>query len=473
MQAVVPSSPASRIRRFARHYRHHLLLALGCFLVLLLLGSSQWQATASLGALCSLRHQAERVERLDSLLIQLMDAESAVRGYLLTGNRALLEPYENSLATVNDTLEEIRRDLGQRHENDDALADLSGLVAIKLKTLDEAVRRGIVGVETRIQGKRYTDRIRERILGLNASLAAEGQISFARSIRHVELTRWVVATLAVGALALIAILFFVLERQLRLREQVASLLEGENQRLDALVRERTTELSDLATYLTNVREAEKGRLARELHDELGSLLTAAKMESGWIARKLDETAVTSCNERLARLDKLLDGGIALKRRIIDDLRPPLLEMLGLVSALRDLGEQFTRDANEEVLSLELPEADVDLEPTLALAVFRIAQEALTNIRKHACAKRVRLSLRPGDDHRLVLAIEDDGLGFQTDRTRWGHHGLAGMKHRVQMCGGEFTLASQPGAGTRIEVRIPLTAAVAPDIGDQEGIACRT
>jgi protein-histidine pros-kinase len=469
---TVSLSPASRVGRLARNYRHHLLLALGCVFVLLLLGSSQWQGAASLSALGSLRHQAERVERLDSLLIQLMDAENAVRGYLLTGNRAHLEPYQNSLTTVNDTLEEIRRDLGPQRENDDALADLSGLVAIKLKSLDEAVERGIAGVETRIQGKRYTDRIRDRILGLNAGLAAEGQISFARSIGHVERTRWVVAILAAGALALIAILFLVLERQIRLREQVAGLLQGENHRLDALVRERTTELSDLATYLTNVREAEKARLARELHDELGSLLTAAKMESGWIARKLGDAPVAACLERLARLDKVLDAGIALKRRIIDDLRPPLLEMLGLVSALRDLGEEFSRDANE-ALNLELPAADVDLDPTLALAIFRIAQEALTNIRKHARARQVNLSLRLVDKHRLELTIADDGLGFQTGQTRWGHHGLAGMKHRVQMCAGEFTLASRPGAGTRIVVRVPITAAAAPEIVDQEGIACRT
>jgi signal transduction histidine kinase len=472
VQTAIQLSPASRIGRFARNYRHHLLLAVGCVLVLLLLGSSHWQGTASLSALGGLRHQAERVERLDSLLIQLMDAENAVRGYLLSGNRAHLEPYEASLATVNVTLEEIRRDLGQNRENDDALADLSGLVSIKFKSLNDAVERGIAGVETRIQGKRYTDRIRDRILGLNANLAAEGQVSFERSIRHVERTRWVVATLAVSALALIAILFFVLERQIRLREQVASLLQGENHRLDAVVRERTAELSDLATYLTNVREAEKARLARDLHDELGSLLTAAKMEAGWIARKLDDATVTACLERLTRLDNILDSGIALKRRIIDDLRPPLLEMLGLVSALRGLAEEFTRDANE-ALRLELPVVDIDVDPTLALAIFRIVQEALTNIRKHAHARQVNLSLRIVDEHWLELAIEDDGLGFQPGQARWGHHGLAGMKHRVQMCAGEFTLTSRPGEGTRIVVRIPAMAAPVPEVVDQEDIACRT
>ncbi|MDZ4254044.1 MAG: CHASE3 domain-containing protein [Sulfuritalea sp.] len=464
MQASIPSYLAPRHGRFARNDWHHLLLALGCVFVLLLLGSSHRQASDSLDALDGLQLQAERVERLDSLLIQLMDAENAVRGYLLSGNRAHLEPYKKSLATIDDRLEAIRRDFAANPANDDVIADLSGLVAIKLRSLDQAVERGIAGQETRIQGKRYTDRIRDRILGLEAQLMAQGRVSFERSTRDLEQTRAVVVVLAAGAVALMALLYFVLERQLQLREQLASLLRSENQRLDSVVQERTAELSELASHLTNVSEAEKARLARELHDELGALLTAAKMESGWIARKLDGVdgaTLAPCLERLARLERLLDDGIAMKRRIIDDLRPPLLEMLGLVSALRVLGEEFARDA-EAKLSLNLPADDVDLAPAPALATFRIAQEALTNIRKHAHARRVKLALRVMAGKGLELEIEDDGQGFQIAAAARRHHGLAGMKHRVQMCAGDFTLSSRPGAGVRIVARIPLTAS-APDV----------
>lgn len=468
MQAIPLSSLIQLRGRLARQW-HHLLLALGSALVLLLLGSSHWQATASLQALGDLRQQAEKVEHLDSLLIQLMDAENAVRGYLLSGNRAHLEPYEKSLATANLTLEEIRQRLEPGPDNDAALADLSGLVAIKLRSLNNAVERGMAGEETRIQGKRYTDRIRDGILGLKTRLGEEGEKSFTSSTRHVERTRWVVVTLAAGALVLMALLFIVLERQFKLREQLASLLQSENQRLDALVQERTDELSDLASYLTNAREAEKARLARELHDELGALLTAAKMETGWITRHLDDPAPIPCREHLARLEELLDGGIALKRRIIDDLRPPLLEMLGLVSTLRALAEEFNQ-GDGEALSLELPDDDVDLAPAPALALFRIAQEALTNIRKHARARQVKLALRVSGDW-LELEIEDDGRGFQTGWVRGRHHGLAGMKHRVQMCAGEFIVNSAPGAGTRIAARIPLAANTpAPGIAVQEDTA---
>lgn len=468
--------PASFFERYNRHLArkwHHLLLTLGGAFVVLLLASSHWQATASLGALGDLRQQTARVEHLDSLLIQLMDAESAVRAYLLSGNRAHLEPFDKTRTTIGSTLEDIHRDLAGIGGNDAALADLSGLVAIKLRSLEQAVERGRAGEETRTEGKRYTDRIRERILGLKAGLEAEAQNSFERSSRYVERMRWVVAIQAGGVLVLLLALFFVVERQFKLREHLTELLHSENQRLDALVQERTDELSDLASYLTNVRESEKARLARELHDELGALLTAAKMECGWIARQLDGAGREAGWERLARLESLLDSGIALKRRIIDDLRPPLLEELGLVNTLHILGEEFAEGEGNPELKLELPTEDLMLAPDTALAVFRIAQEALTNIRKHAEARQVKLAMRVTRKI-LELEVEDDGKGFKTDWGRGRHHGLAGMKHRVQMCSGKFSLSSQPGAGTRINISIPLPGAAAQVAGQpQQGEACRT
>lgn len=472
MQASILSllqTLASRSRRLVANW-HNIFLTLGCTFVLLLLVSSYWQASASLKALGDLRRQAERVEHLDSMLIQLMDAENAVRGFLLSGNRAYLEPYEKTKATVNHTLETIRQDLDPDPSNNDALADLSGLVAIKIRSLDNAVVRGMAGEEVRAQGKRYTDRIRDRIVGLQAQLAAEGHDSFLRSTQNVKHTRRMVFTLAAGTLILMGRLFIVVERQFKLREQIAGLLQSENQRLDALVQERTGELNDLASYLTNVREAEKLRLARELHDELGALLTAAKMESGWIFRLLDGADLDACRERLARLEEFLDSGIAIKRRIIDGLRPALLEDLGLTSTLRTLGEEFAQGAEETVI-MDLPEADIDIGQGPALALFRIAQEALTNIRKHAHARQIRLALRETGGM-LELEIKDDGIGFPGS-AHGRHHGLAGMKHRVQMCGGEFTLVSQPGAGTRIIARIPLVQKPQATIVDQEGMACRT
>lgn len=454
MEAVITS-----IRGHVPRNPHRLLLGAGCALVLLLLGSSLWQAMDSQQALDDLRQQGARLEQLDGMLIQLMDVENVIRSYLLSGDRNLRHPFREGRAAVDDTLRRIRRDFDANPDNRPALADLSRLVADKLASLDRLAEYGAVGDGGWTRGNRQAEGIRDRLSTLRATLLAEGQASLERSTRHLERTRRVVVGLAVGALALMVALFLVWERQVRLRAQLARVLQGENQRLDLLVRARTEELSDLASHLTNVREAEKARLARELHDELGMLLTAAKMESNQVAERLDGAARASCGERLARLADYLDRGIALKRRIIDDLRPPLLEELGLVGTLRMLGEEFG-GCGKEVLTLRLPESDIDLEPPVALAIFRIAQEALTNVRKHARAGSVTLALRLAEG-RLELEIADDGIGIGPLHACRSRHGLAGMKHRVQMLAGDFHVVSGRGGGTRIVARIPVSATGCP------------
>jgi signal transduction histidine kinase len=449
--------PARLLRR-----RHPILLALGAVLVLSLFLSSYWQATASLGALDGLQRQSERLGRLDSLLIQLIDAENGVRGYLLSRNRDYLEPYLNSLATVNFTLDQIRHDTANLPSDQEALARLTGVVALKLRVLADAVARGTVGEEAPrgpgpSDGQRYMDTIRSVLGDLKTSQAAQGQRSLEQFVANVERTRWVVAVFTLGALGLLAVLFVVLQRQFQLREQIADLLQRENAQLDAKVQARTAELSDLASYLTTAREVAQARLARELHDELGALLTAARMDVAWIERKLDPATLAPHRERFERLRRTLDSGIALKRRITDDLRPPLLQELGLVAALRAQGEEFAKASGVRVI-LDLPDGDIPMPPESSLALFRIAQEALTNIRRHAQARQVKLGLELGAQ-RVSLTVEDDGVGFAPGRAEGRHHGLAGMRHRVQMFAGEFSLDSRPDGGTRIRASLPLPAVV--------------
>lgn len=451
-------SPTSPGRRW-----HYVLLGLGCVLVALLLASSFWQANTSLQALGRLQAQSERIGRLDSLVIQLADAESSVRGYLLSRKREYLEPYEASLATLNYTLDDIRDDLASSPENDAILADLNRLVTLKMRILADAVKRGSVGEEapkgsSAAEGKRYMERIRDVLGEIKRQELIEGQLSLESSVSYFHRTHWVVATLAGGAFLLLLVLYSVLQRQLQLREQIADLLRSENQRLDALVQERTDELSHLASYLTNTRENEQARLARELHDELGSLLTAAKMDAGWIVRQLPTNTPAPIRERLERLQESLHDGILLKRRLIDGLRPPLLKELGLVAALRTLAEDFSKSSETRVV-LELPHADLDLPPDRALALFRIAQEGLTNIRKHAGARTVKLGLDPAKD-RVILRLEDDGSGFDPALAGRRRHGLAGMRHRVQMFAGKFSVVSRPGEGTRIIASLPRVVAEA-------------
>ena len=176
-------------------------------------------------------------------------------------------------------------------------------------------------------------------------------------------------------------------QQAHQREQ--EIQRDERNRLEALVRERTATLSELANHLQQVREDERGHLARELHDELGSLLTAAKLDVARLKSKIDLSA-PDVGERLSHLVETLNSGIALKRRIIEDLRPSSLSNLGLTTALEILAREFGERSGIEVTETNLEQ--VELPESTQLTVYRMVQESLTNIGKYAKASHVLVSV---------------------------------------------------------------------------------
>jgi protein-histidine pros-kinase len=226
--------------------------------------------------------------------------------------------------------------------------------------------------------------------------------------------------------------------------------------LEKLLEARTRELAQLAelsTYLQNFAETERAQLAHNLHDELGGLLTAAKMDLSWLQSRLGEPLI---EKRLAQLGDALDAAMNVKRRIVEDLRPSLLDHFGLATALRTHAE--SRCAKADLKFEAAVDDDVTAVPNnIAIALFRLVQEGLTNITRHADAQRVHLEFRATASS-YVLKLSDDGRGF--DLARGGHrgsHGLIGMRHRVAALDGQFALRSNPGGGTQIEVEIPKPA----------------
>lgn len=223
------------------------------------------------------------------------------------------------------------------------------------------------------------------------------------------------------------------------------------------------ELQRVAAQAHQIREAEKSRVARELHDELAQSLTALKMDAQWLREQVQAVHAESRDERclpidakLAAMQALLDTTVAATRRIAADLRPLLLDDLGLVPALEWLAHRFTERHGVPV-DLALDE-ELEPDPVHASALFRIVQESLANIGKHAQAQRVTLQLerltgRPGW---LRAVVEDDGVGFDSAAPRRLQSlGLMGLRERVQLVGGELQVHSAPGQGTRIEVHAPL------------------
>ena len=215
---------------------------------------------------------------------------------------------------------------------------------------------------------------------------------------------------------------------------------------------RTDELTELARHMQSAREDERARLARELHDELGALLTSAKLDAARLKRGLGEMA-PEIAERLRHLNATIDQGIALKRDIIENLRPSSLSNLGLVAALEIQAREFAKRADLAV-NTELQE--VSLSDGAQITAYRLVQESLTNVAKYADASQVTVTLQPKGEE-AYLAVQDDGRGFDVRQVARETHGLRGMRFRVEAAGGRMAIESAPGQGTTIRAWLPVRA----------------
>jgi signal transduction histidine kinase len=202
-----------------------------------------------------------------------------------------------------------------------------------------------------------------------------------------------------------------------------------------------------------VREEEKSKLARDIHDELGGILVSAKMDVSWVEERMRKKDPESAT-KLERALQALDNGVQIKRRIIEELRPTLLDNLGLSAAL-DWQVHEICDRAGLAFDIGMPGDDSTITPGVSIALYRILQEALTNIVKYARARHVNVDLGLTDDT-VTMLIEDDGIGIPDDaQNNLLSHGIAGMRQRVRALRGDFSIARRPEGGTIIEVNIPL------------------
>ena len=223
------------------------------------------------------------------------------------------------------------------------------------------------------------------------------------------------------------------------------------------VRESREELRALSTHLQSMIEGERGRIAREIHDELGQELTGLKFDISWIRQraieKLGDVEVEKLNNTLTSID----CAIRSVRRIATELRPPVLDTLGLTAAIEWQAKDFEARTGIKCQLKSMAE-DIALDPDGSTAVFRIFQEALTNVRRHAAATTVSIRLERTNDH-LLLRIEDDGKGIDATRTPGGPSlGILGIQERVRLLNGEISIIGEPGRGTVVKVDIPLRCA---------------
>lgn len=219
----------------------------------------------------------------------------------------------------------------------------------------------------------------------------------------------------------------------------------------------TDRLRSLSGRLEAAREEERSRLARELHDELGQVLTSTKLDLMWLCERVRETGprpTVALVNKLQSLAGLVEVAIATVQRITTDLRPAVLDHFGLQAALEWEATKFHARTGIRCRVESKLDAAVHLDPPCATALFRIAQEALTNVARHAHAGAVRISLRTIRS-RVALEVQDNGRGITARETNSRRaSGLMGMRERAHLLGGEFRISGTPGRGTRVVVSIP-------------------
>jgi signal transduction histidine kinase len=442
--------------------RSPFVLPLACLAAVAMVFISEGSYRQAVGTLDALGTMATARSNIQGLERSMLNAETGQRGYLLSGDIEYRKPYDNALREIGTSLEFLVQYYRADAQASAVLTTLSKLIATKVSELALTVRLYDEGKRTATSvimqsgiGKEQMDAIRK----LSAELLEHEshKVEAGRNDIYQTLMLSRIGVALLSGFSLLALVMYLLQSSAldRQRQEQQHLVQAERDRLEVEVAQRTAELTELTHHLQTAREDERSRLARDLHDELGALLTSAKLDAARIKSRLAGTAPEAL-ERLTHLIETLNSGIAMKRRIIEDLRPSALSNLGLVAALEILTREFAEQSGIAVHpALEPVALDADAE----LVVYRLVQEAITNITKYAKAKQVWIGLAE-QDGRVQVSVHDDGVGFDPSAQSGSAHGLKGMRFRVEAEGGTLALRSAPGQGTLIQVSLPVATTVA-------------
>lgn len=412
----------------------------------------------------SVSRAIEASERLRTLGNTVYFAESVERGYVLTGDPAFLVPYGEMRQRLASRLEDVDRAVSESPSQRAAFAALKDRATGRFDRMENelaAYRTGGLAAMTAAVGANggvdETVAVRTLIVSM---LAEESRVlaqrrEVASHAYATALTRAIVATTVVG-LALTAF-FALMQRYLRQRDAALAIVEASNAALEQRVHDRTADLSSLTRHLLDVREEEKKVLARDLHDDFGSYLTAINMD---VSRARDKIAATHPEQaaKLERTLKLLNSAIEMKRQLISELRPSLLDNLGLGPALEQYMEQWGQRTGVQASFDYQGELQSDDDGCL-IAIFRVFQEALTNVTKHAHATKVAAYAYRIDDE-IEFEIADNGIGMtEADRNKPGTNGLVGIRERVLAYAGRLEITQGTQGGTVLRGAMPCHVAV--------------
>ena len=409
------------------------------------------------------------IATLHQLKADLFEAESAQRGYMLTKRMEYVAPFNDALnsARTNVKLSEklvtdTSTDLNQVIELEWLKAIAASIEAksaemiltirlVQENKIEEANQ--VLNLDLgRVQMKKFvlqTDKlIKQQIADVDAMIKKrQSTVIYART------------SIIGGSLLLILLVVLVIKQllnELYVKSQLQQQVIKENEIYEKKLQQQTKLLRSLALDYQADVERERQKLARELHDELGSLFTATKMDISWVIKKMKDITPEMGREiadKLRKTNTYVDQGIQYKRHIVQELHPSILTTFGFWPALNSLITDAA-ERNNWQLTLNLPDENTKLNDTISLVAYRIVQETLNNANKYAKATAVSVDVIV-DEQYIKLEIQDNGVGMDSQVEKEKTYGLAGMRHRVLAIGGHFEISSEPGKGVLTRALIPI------------------
>lgn len=418
----------------------------------------------------STREKTDVLSMLDELLLEtwkvqsnLAIAESSQRGYLLTRSDNYFNPYDNATGQISQQLQNINTLLNHtnlvKHAEiqstmNELMSSISKKSAEMSVTIDFAKKRqfdkalAVVRLDSGIKESHNIEilsrRFEQQVMAYRVELEDKRN-----TIRR--MMRWFVMACPLIFVSLVVLVIRRLLRELAEKANLYVRLTDENAEYERNIQRMTTTLQRQALQAQTNVERERYQLSRELHDELGSLLTAIKMDISWAIKHLKED-MPQVTEKLKKTNQYLDRSINFKREIVQNLHPSMIKSFGLIASLQNLLNE-AGGRNQWQLDVIMPDQEMLINETLSLIIYRLVQESLNNCSKYAKATQVSVHLMH-DEQYIKLEIADNGIGFDMNSLTTANTGISGMRNRVESIGGHYEVTSAPGQGTSTRVLLP-------------------
>ncbi len=403
------------------------------------------------------------INNLSELKANVYRAESAQRGYLVTRRSDYVAPLDTALdearkniTQIENKVVEIGKDVAEQQEILEAIMVNIEVKAADIKTTLGLTKAGRIREARQVvnldQGKVETEKLIANVDRLTKYHTDTLKNMLIKRNNSTVITRFFVVG---GALFLIFLTVVVLKQllvEITVKSELQKQLLQENDRYEEKLQAQKILLRSLALDYQADAERERQKLSRELHDELGSIFTATKMDIAWVMKKIKETE-PEVLDKLKKTNRYIDQGINYQRHIVQELHPAMLSTFGFWPALNSLIDDAA-ERNQWELTLVLPDKNTKINETISLIAYRIVQETLNNANKYAKATKISVNVLV-DEKYLKVEIEDNGVGVDMDALDGNTHGLSGMRHRVMAIGGRFEILSELNKGVLTRALIPL------------------